>query len=79
MFNMTEAPGAIRSSNSPRRDLLPGLPGLVFPLPISKDGTDIAIPVGADFEPFTTGEADEAGAAFGVVCFGDLDPKFQNE
>ena len=70
---MTDAPGAIGSSDAPRLDLFPGL---VLDPPISKDGTDIAIPVGIDFE-FFIGDAE--GVDFGVVCFGDLDPKFQNE
>jgi hypothetical protein len=74
IFNMTDAPGAIGSSDPPRLDLLfPGLPPLP---PISKDGTDILIPVGIDLEFFT---GDAVGVDFGVDCFGDLDPKFQNE
>ena len=40
------------------------------------DGTDIAIPEGADFEFF---RGDVVGVALGVDCLGDFEPKFQNE
>jgi hypothetical protein len=36
----------------------------------------MVIPVGIDFE-FLIGDGD--GVTLGVVCFGDFDPKFQNE
>jgi hypothetical protein len=75
IFNITDAPGAIGSSDPPLLDRLPGL--FLLP-PISKEGTDmdIAIPVGADFE-FFMGEF--VGVDLGVGCLGDFDPKFQNE
>jgi hypothetical protein len=75
IFNITDAPGAIGSSEPP---LLERFPGLFRVPPISKEGTDIdiAIPVGADFEFFM---GDVVGVDLGVGCLGDLDPKFQNE
>ena len=70
---MTDEPGTIGSSDPP---LLERFPGLVLcgPPPISNDGTDIAIPEGADFK-FLRG--DVVGVALGVDCLGDFDPKLQ--
>jgi hypothetical protein len=75
MFNITDAPGAIGSSEPP---LLERFPGLVrcCPPPNSNDGTDIAIPEALDFWFF---KGDVFGVVLGVDCFGDFDPKFQNE
>src|SRR5271154_1776950 len=78
IFNMTDAPAAIGSSDLSLRELFPGL--LLCapppPPPISKLGTEIAIPLGADFELFI---GETGGVAFGVLVLGDFDPKFQNE
>ena len=74
---MTDAPGAIGSSDLSLREWFPGL--LLCappPPPISKLGTEIAIPLGADLELLM---GDTGGVAFGVFVLGDFDPKFQNE
>jgi len=58
------------SSDGPRRERWPGL-GL------SNEGTEIAGLIGLEVFGFLTGEF--VGVFFGVDCFGDLDPKLQNE
>ena len=74
IFNITDAPGAIGSSDPP---LLDRFPGLVLCALKSIGGTDIAIPVGADFEFFI---GDCTGVDFvGDPCFGDFPPKLQND
>jgi hypothetical protein len=75
MFNITEAPGAMGSSDPP---LLERFSGVVR---TCKDGTEIGISGGIGFELFK-GDVGVIGVDVVFVagdCLAAFDPKFQNE